>query len=93
MMRRHQMTCARFVEMADAFALEALDELEQRACARHITRMVAHHGCREALAVARGVMDKLAAAVPATQTPPPELWPAIEARLGVGTGSSNAEWL
>jgi hypothetical protein len=93
MMRRHQMTCARFVEMADAFALETLDELERQACARHITRMVAHHGCREALALARGVMDRLAAGMPTTEAPPPELWLAIEARLGAGTGSSNAEWL
>jgi len=93
MIRRHQLSCAQFVELADAFALDALDELEQRACARHITRVVGHHGCREALATAHGVMDLLAAAVPASAPPPPALWTAIEARLGVGSGSSNAEWL
>jgi hypothetical protein len=88
------MTCARFVEMADAFALEALDELEQHACARHITRTVAHHGCREALALAHGVMDMLAAGMPADAgVLPPALWTAIEARLGARAGSSNAEWL
>jgi len=92
MMRRHQLTCAQFVDRADAFALEALDELEQQACSRHITRGAVHHGCREALAVAYGVMDHLAAALPGGP-PPPGLWAAIEARLGVGTGSSNAEWL
>jgi len=92
MMHRHQMTCAHFLELADAFALDALDELEQRACARHVTRMIHHHGCREALAVARGVVDYLAVLVPGG-TAPPALWSAIQARLGMGSGSSNAEWL
>lgn len=89
---RHQITCAQFVDKAEAFALEALDELEQRACARHILRHGHHAGCREALASARGVMDRLAAALPGGP-PPPRLWTAIESRLGVGTGSSNVEWL
>jgi hypothetical protein len=94
MMRRHLMTCAQFVDLADAFALEALDELEHRACARHIGRMVAHHGCREALAQAHGVMDWLATAVPGRlEAPSAGLWDAIAARLGAGTSSSNAEWL
>jgi anti-sigma-K factor RskA len=92
MTHRHQLTCAQFVEMAEAFALGALHELEQRACARHITRSIHHHGCREALALAYGVMGRLAASLPPT-APPPELWSAIEARLGLGSGSSNAEWL
>ena len=92
MIRRHHLTCAQFVEMADAFALEALDELEHQACARHITRGVVHHGCREALHAARGVMDALAMGLPA-DAPPPALWTAIATRLGVGPGSSNAEWL
>jgi len=89
---RHQLTCAQFVDKAEAFALEALDELEQRACARHIVRHVHHAGCREALAAARGVVDSLAAAVPGGP-PPSRLWSAIESRLGLGTGSSNVEWL
>ena len=94
MIRRHQLTCAQFVELADAFALEMLDELEERACARHMTRMVPHHGCREALALAHGVMDMLAAGMPVDGgAPPPALWTAIEARLGAGSGSSSAEWL
>ena len=88
----HQLTCAQFVDKAEAFALDALDDLEQRACARHILRHVHHIGCREALAAARGVVDRLAAALPAS-APPPGLWSAIESRLGIGTGSSNAEWL
>jgi hypothetical protein len=94
MIHRHHFTCAQFVELADAFALDALDELEQRACARHITRMAHHHGCREALSIAHRVMDRLAAAVPPAALPAsPALWTAIEARLGLGSGSSNAEWL
>jgi hypothetical protein len=93
MIHRHQLSCAQFVEMADAFALDALDELEQRACARHITRMVHHQGCREALAAARDVMERLGAALPDATAPSPELWNAIEARLELRSGSSNAEWV
>lgn len=92
MMRRHHLTCALFVDKAEAFALEALDEIEQHACARHIVRQVHHHGCREALAAAQSMVDRLALLVPGGP-PPAELWSAIEARLGVGTGSSSAEWL
>jgi hypothetical protein len=92
MIRRHHLTCAQFVEMADAFALEALDELEHQACARHLARRAAHHGCREALHAACGVMDALALGLPG-DVPPPALWTAIAARLGAGSGSSNAEWL
>jgi hypothetical protein len=94
MTHRHQLTCTQFVELADAFALEALDELEQRACARHIGRSVHHAGCREALANARVVMDGLASTLPGG-APPAALWDAIEARLGAGPGSrsSDAEWL
>jgi anti-sigma-K factor RskA len=89
---RHHLTCAQFVDMAEAFALDALDENEQRACARHASRAVHHAGCREALAAAQGVVDRLAAALPGG-APPPHVWSAIESRLGIGTGSSSAEWL
>ena len=92
MIHRHQMTCAHFVDLADAFALDALDELEQRACSRHIMRSAHHAGCREALDAAHAVMDRLASGLPATILPP-QLWTSIEARLGLGSGSSNAEWL
>jgi anti-sigma-K factor RskA len=92
MTHRHQMTCAQFVDLAGAFALNALDDLEQHACARHIVRSVHHAGCREALSSANAVMARLASALPAT-APPPGLWTAIESRLGLGSGSSNAEWL
>ena len=92
MIHRHQMSCAQFVDLADAFALDALDELEQRACSRHIMRSVHHAGCREALDAAKDVMDQLAAGLPA-MVPPPELWTSIEARLALGSNSSNAEWL
>ena len=92
MIHRHQMSCAQFVDLADAFALDALDELEQRACSRHIMRPTHHAGCREALAAAHDVMGQLAVGLPA-MVPPPELWTSIEARLGIGSSSSNAEWL
>jgi hypothetical protein len=93
MIHRHQLTCTEFVDMAEAFALDALDEHEQRACARHAGRAVHHAECREALAAARGVVDRLGAALPLGSAPPPHLWSAIESRLGIGTGSTNAEWL
>ncbi|HMF43407.1 MAG TPA: hypothetical protein VKQ32_22195 [Polyangia bacterium] len=96
MMRRHRFTCAQFVDLAESFALGTLEELEQRACAQHIKRSVPHHGCREALTRAHEVMERLAAALPQSQSdepPPAGLWAAIEARLGVGSGSSSAEWL
>jgi len=92
MRHHHQITCAQFVELADAFALDALDEIEQRACAGHVTRMIHHHGCRQALAGARDVVDRLAVLVPGG-VPPAALWRGIQARLGVGSSSSNAEWL
>jgi hypothetical protein len=40
MIHRHQLTCAQFVDLADAYALGALDELERHACARHIARTI-----------------------------------------------------
>ena len=89
---RHHLTCAQFVDMAEAFALDALDATEQRACALHALRTVHHAGCREALAAARGVVDRLAAALPGG-APPPRLWNAIQSRIGISSGSSNAEWL
>ena len=92
MIHRHQLTCAQFLDRADAYALGALDELEQYACSRHMARAVQHHGCREALALAQDVVDRLASVLPAGPLPA-DLWQAIEARLGAGTGSSNAEWL
>ena len=61
------------MDLADAFALGTLDELEQHACARHLARTVHHHGCREALAAAQGVVDSLAAALPGSM-PPLGLW-------------------
>jgi hypothetical protein len=90
---RHHLTCAQFVDMAEAFALDALDEHEQRACARHVVRAVHHAHCREALAAARAVVDRLGAVLPTDGAPPPHLWSAIESRLGIGTGSTSAEWL
>ena len=93
MMHRHQMTCAQFVELADAFALDALDELEQHACARHVDP----HGAPPRLPrCARGRARRgrpPGGLAPGRVAPPPALWGAIQARLGVGSSSSNAEWL
>jgi len=91
-LHRHQLTCAQFLDLADAYVLGTLEELERYACARHIARPGHHHGCREALTLAQGVVDSLAAVVPGSM-PPVGLWQAIEARLSGGTRSSDAEWL
>ena len=89
---RPHLTCAQFVDLADAFVLDALDDSEHRACARHIARSVHHMGCREALESARGVVDRLAAALPGG-APPPALWTAIESRLGISADTTNVELL
>ena len=64
MIRRHLLTCAQVLDLADAYALGTLEELERHACARHLARPVHHHGCREALTLAQGVVDSLAAVLP-----------------------------
>ena len=92
MIYRHQLTCAQFLDLADGYALGTLEELERHACARHVARPVHHHGCREALTLAQGVVDSLAAVLPGSR-PSAGLWQAIEARLSGRTGSSDAEWL
>ena len=92
MIHRHQLTCAQFLDLADAYALGTLEELERHACARHIARHGHHHGCGEALTLAQSVVDSLAAVLPGSR-PPVGLWQSIEARLGRGSGSSDAEWL
>ena len=55
MIHRHQLTCAQFLDLADAYALGTLEELERHACARHLARTIHHHGCREALTLIEGL--------------------------------------
>ena len=75
-----EMTCEQFTEMAPAYALAVLDETERTACARHVAQSGPHRGCQDAVAEARQVTARLAAAVPA-RAPSPGLWRAIEARI------------
>ena len=75
-----EMTCEEFTEMAPAYALAVLDEMERTACTRHLAQRGPHRGCQEAVGEARQVTACLAAAVPA-RPPSPGLWRAIEARI------------
>src|SRR5215831_11119944 len=75
------MTCEEFLESSAAFALGILDPTERNACALHLAQPGTHRGCVEAVSDAREVAAKLAGTLPA-RPPSPQLWRAIEARLG-----------
>jgi anti-sigma-K factor RskA len=75
-----EITCEDFVEMAPAYALEAVDEAERMALARHLAQPGPHRGCSEAVAEAVQVTSRLSEALP-EQAPSPRLWRAIEARI------------
>jgi hypothetical protein len=82
-----EMTCEEFTEMAPAYALAVLDEMERTACTRHLAQSGRHRGCHEAVGEARQVTACLSAAVPARR-PSPRVWRAIEARIAeVPTGA------
>jgi anti-sigma-K factor RskA len=74
------MTCEEFSEMAPAYVLAILDEVEWIACTRHLAQDGPHRRCPEAVDKARRITAHLCAALPA-RTPPPHLWRAIEARI------------
>jgi hypothetical protein len=85
------LTCEAFNDMAPAYALAAVDELERAACTRHLALTGPHRGCHEALAEAQRVTIRLSAAVPA-HAPSPRLWRAIEARIAdVPTGAGTVD--
>jgi hypothetical protein len=73
------MDCDEFKELAPAFALGALEELERAACAAHLaSRNVAvHAGCEDALGEAQAVAGRLASLLPPRQ-PHSRVWDAIE---------------
>ncbi len=75
-----EMTCEEFTEMAPAYALAVLDEMERTACTRHLAQGGPHRGCQEAVGEAQQLTARLSAAVPA-RPPSPGLWRAIEARI------------
>jgi hypothetical protein len=78
--RPREITCEEFIERVSAFALSALDDIERQACTRHIARAGRHRGCRQALADAEVVTARLSEVLP-ENTPPPELWRAIELQI------------
>ncbi len=84
-----ELTCDEFNDMAPAYALAVLDEMERTACTRHLELTGPHRGCQQTVAEAHRVTARLSAAVPA-HSPSPHLWRAIEARIadfpaGAGT--------
>lgn len=83
------MTCAEFEEMAGALVLGTLDDEERRECLAHLRSGVRHVRCAEALEEARTISAHLAAALP-ERKPPPELWKAIEVRIGRSAGDRAA---
>jgi hypothetical protein len=75
------MTCDEVLERAAAYALNILEPAEHEACARHLRGPGPHRGCVVAVEEARAVAASLSDRLP-ERAPPPELWRAIEARLG-----------
>jgi hypothetical protein len=83
------LTCEAFKDMAPAYALAAVDDVERAACTRHLALGGPHRGCHAVVAEAQRVTTRLSAAVSA-HAPSPRLWRAIEARIadvpaGAGT--------
>jgi anti-sigma-K factor RskA len=83
------MTCEELLETAAAYALGVLEPAESDACARHLREPGPHRGCAEAVQEATAVAAKLAGALQG-QDPPPQLWRALEARLGEVPGDPRA---
>lgn len=75
------MTCEEFQDIAGAFALGALDAVEQAAAEEHLLERE-HRGCPEALGRARETAAALASAL-APVAPSPSVWRAIVARAGL----------
>jgi len=77
--RTMMLTCDEFKEMAGAFALGLLDDAERLDCVAHLGGDGAPHaGCQAALAQARDVGWRLAAALPPSSPPAADLWRGIE---------------
>jgi anti-sigma-K factor RskA len=83
---RAALSCDEFKEMAPAYALTALDEVERAACARHLAEGTAHRGCREVVAEAELVAARLGASL-APRMPSVHVWTAIAARIRAGEGA------
>ena len=78
-----ELTCDEFKQLAPAYVLLALEDVERRACARHLAVMAPHQGCPQVLAQAELVAARLGGAL-APQMPPSHLWRSLRARLDEG---------
>ncbi len=74
------MTCAEFLEVAEAFAISALDPEEQRAAEAHLAA-ASHQDCPQALARAGRGWEALARSLPPIR-PSAQVWAVIESRIG-----------
>jgi hypothetical protein len=84
-----QMTCAAFLEVAEAFALGVLDDSERLACAQHLADSAGHAGCVDAVLETQIVTARLAAMLPGRSLRP-GTWQVIESRLGEAPGEAAA---
>ena len=78
-----ELTCDEFKQLAPAYVLLALEDVERQACKRHLAVMAPHQGCPQALAQAELVAARLGGAL-APQLPSARLWRSISARLDEG---------
>ena len=83
MIRKDDMTCTEFRELAAAYALGMLSDAERLACGRHLTGGRSHPGCAAAVTEAQVVTAQLAAVLPG-RAPSPAAWRAIESRVRAG---------
>ncbi|MET0343361.1 MAG: anti-sigma factor [Polyangiales bacterium] len=75
------MKCSEFHEQAAAYALDALDDDEARACAVHLAEEGPHEECVWLVARYAGVVARLAESL-ADEPVAPSVWHAIAARIG-----------
>ncbi len=83
------MTCSEFKENAWAYAIDALDADERRACEGHLTAQIAHQGCREELAKAYRLSATLSSGVVPVR-PPGEVWARIESQIAAAVQTESA---
>lgn len=74
------MDCGEFKELASVWALGALDEAEDAACAAHLASPEPHQGCGDSHREACTLTERLAGAVPEHPVAA-RVWNAIEARV------------
>ena len=78
-----ELTCDEFKQLAPAYVLLALEDVERQACSHHLAVMAPHQGCPQALAQAELVAARLGGAL-APEVPSAHVWRSISARLDQG---------